>query len=127
MKENGCTSNMKEKIQREKNIGLQSKDGIVKLINEDLIDSSNNSSDYDYEQYLLKLNRGYLIPLSCGHNGSLSNEESELLLKFLMKSQFYNEQTRNEQNNEEQIKIEDINESRNTSSLGSDNNINNLI
>ena len=110
-----------------KNIGLQSKDGLVKLINEDLIDSRNISSDYDYEQYLLKLNRGYLIPLSCGHNGSLSNEESELLLKFLMKSRFYNEQPENNQNNKEQIKIEDINESGNTSPLGSDNNINNLI
>ena len=109
-----------------KNIGLQSKDGFIKLINEELIDSSNNSSEYDYEQYLMKLNRGYLVPLSCGHNGALSNEESELFLNFLMKSHFFNDHPGNSQNDEEQIKIEDINESRNTSSLGSDNN-NNLI
>ena len=110
-----------------KNIGLQSKDGLIKLINDDLIDSSNNSSDYDYEQYLMKLNRGYLIPLSCGHNGSLSNEESELLLRFLMKSNFYNDQLGNNQINEEKIEIDDINENRNASSRGSDKNINNLI
>ena len=111
-----------------KNIGLQSKDGLVKLINEDLIDSSNTSSEYDYEQYLMKLNRGHLIPLSCGHNGALSTEESELFLRFLMKSHYFNDQLRNNQNNEEQIKIDDdINENRDTNSLGSDKNINNLI
>ncbi len=110
-----------------KNVGLQSKDGFVKLINEDLIDSSTNSLDCDYEQYLMKLNRGYLLPLSCGHNGSLSNEESELLLKYLIDSHFYNDQPENNQNEEEQIKIDDVNENRNTSSLESNNNINNLI
>ena len=75
----------------------------------------------------MKLNRGYLVPLSCGHNGALTNEESELLLRILLNSHFYNDQLENNQNSEEQIKIDDVNEHRKSSSLGSDKNINNLI
>ena len=68
-----------------KYVGLNTKEGFVKLINEDLIDEN------DYEQCLIKINIGYFIPLNCGHNGALSSEEAELFEKYLSKSSFLND------------------------------------
>ena len=103
-------------------VGLNTKDGFIKLINEELIDDNNN----DYEQCLIKLNIGNFIPLHCGHNGALSIEEAELLERYLKKSSFVNDKI------EDNIKVDksnndEDNDDINTCSVGSDKNINNLI
>ena len=81
------------------NIGLNTKNGFIKLIKEDLIDDENK--DLSYEKCLMQLNRGNYVPLYCGHNGALNKEEREMLDYFLMKSPFIN-------NDIENIKIENI-------------------
>ena len=109
-----------------KNVGLNTKDGFVKLINENLIDNN------DYEQSLNKINIGNFIPLKCGHNGSLSTEEAELLEMFLNKSSFmndYNEKNINININPEKDKDQNTDENDNirTSYSGSDKNLNKII
>ena len=68
-----------------KYVGLNTKDGFVNLINEDLI------GDNDYEQYLKKINIGNYVPLKCGHNGALSKKENKLFQRYLNKSNFFND------------------------------------
>ena len=80
-------------------VGFNVKNEFVKLINEE--NSDENKNDLDYEQCLKKLNGGYLVPLTCGHNGALSFEENELFQKYLMKSSFFNDKIDNIDNNEE--------------------------
>ena len=70
------------------NIGLNTKDGFIKLINEDLIEDKNSNNNY--EKCLMELNRGNYVPLYCGHNGALSKEEKEMFEFYLMKSPFIN-------------------------------------
>ena len=84
----------------EKNLGnirLNTKNGFVKLIKEDLIDDKDN--DISYEKCLMQLNRGNYVPLYCGHNGSLNKEEREMLDYFLMKSPFMSNNVENIKNN----------------------------
>ena len=104
-----------------KYVGFNTKEGFVKLINDDLID------DNDYEQCLIKVNIGNYVPLSCGHNGALSSEENELFQNYLNKSSFIID--KNEENIEDNIndKIEEDNEDINTRSFGSDKKINKII
>ena len=71
-----------------KYVGLNSKEGFVKLINDKLINDNNYN---DYEKCLSKYNIGNFVPLSCGHNGALSSEESELFDMYINKSSFFNE------------------------------------
>ena len=102
------------------NIGLNTKNGIVKLIKEDLIDDNNIS----YEKCLMELNRGNYVPLNCGHNGALSKEEREMLDYFLMKSPFMNSDIEN-------IKVDSISTNEDTDLLkinspDSSTNINNV-
>ena len=70
-------------------VGFNVKNEFIKLINEE--SSDENKNDLDYEQCLKKINGGYLVPLTCGHNGALSFEENELFQKYLMKSSFFND------------------------------------
>ena len=72
------------------NIGLKTKNGFIKLINEDLIEDKNNLT---YEKCLMELHRGNYVPLYCGHNGALSKEEKETLDYFLMKTSFMKNET----------------------------------
>ena len=102
------------------NIGLNTKNGIVKLIKEDLIDDNNIT----YEKCLMELNRGNYVPLNCGHNGALSKEEREMLDYFLMKSPFMNSDIEN-------IKVDSISTNEDTDLLkinspDSSTNINNV-
>ena len=104
------------------NIGLNTKNGFIKLIKEDLIDDKDN--DISYEKCLMQLNRGNYVPLYCGHNGSLNKEEREMLDYFLMKSSFIN-------NNIENVKSESISTTEDTdlikiNSPDSSTNINNI-
>ena len=110
-----------EQIQNSlKNVGLNTKDGFVKLMNDDLIDND------DYEKCLNRINIGNFVPLKCGHNGSLSIEETELLEKYLNKSTFLKDFI--EKNiNEDKDQISDDNEDIKTSSHESDKNINQII
>ena len=92
----------------EKNLGnirLNTKNGFVKLIKEDLIDDKDN--DISYEKCLMQLNRGNYVPLYCGHNGSLNKEEREMLDYFLMKSPFM-------RNNVDNIKNDSISTTEDT-------------
>ena len=96
-----------------KYVGLNTKDGFVKLINEELIDTNDSSSDY--EKCLANINIGNLVPLNCGHNGLLSMEENEIFDMYLNKSRFLDDKS-DEFNKEEK---EDNN------SDGSDTDVNN--
>jgi len=107
-----------------KNVGFHTKDGFVKLINEELIDNDNDNNISDYEQCLVNLNRGNYVPLHCGHNGALSSGEFELFENFLMKSTFYNDKIA-QKINDEKNKIDEDSDI-NTCTVESDKNINNL-
>jgi len=78
-------------------VGFNFKNDFIKLINEEI----ENKNELDYEQCLKKLNRGYLVPLTCGHNGALTFEENELFQKYLMKSSFFNDKIDNIDSNED--------------------------
>ena len=80
-------------------VGLNIRNEFIKLINEE--NSDENKNDLDYEKCLKKINRGYLVPLTCGHNGALSFEENELFQKYLMKSSFFNDKIDNIENTED--------------------------
>ena len=101
------------------NIGLKTKNGFIKLINEDLIEDKNNLS---YEQCLMELNRGNYVPLYCGHNGALSKEEKETLDYFLMKTSFMKNEIENINN--ENISTNEENDLINMNSSDSSKNIN---
>ena len=75
------------------NIGLNTKNGFIKLIKEDLIEDKN--TEISYEKCLMELNRGNYVALHCGHNASLSKEEREIFDRFLMKSPFINSEIEN--------------------------------
>jgi hypothetical protein len=90
------------------NIGLNTKNGFIKLIKEDLIDDENKN--LSYEKCLMQLNRGNYVPLYCGHNGALSKEEREMLDYFLMKTSFINTDIEN-------IKVESISANEDTDLL----------
>ena len=63
-----------------------------------------------YENELIKLGRGNLVSLSCGHNGLLSEEENIVFKYYLNKSElFIDGNDINEINNINNINIDDIN------------------
>ena len=97
-----------------KYVGLNTKDGFIKLINEDSNDNNN-----DYEKYLKQYNLGNLVPIHCGHNGALNTEEAALLERYLTKSSFLND--KNGEN------IEEDNDDINNCPVESNKNINNII
>ena len=101
------------------NIGLKTKNGFIKLINEDLIEDKNNLS---YEKCLMELHRGNYVPLYCGHNGALSKEEKETLDYFLMKTSFMKNET--DKLNIENISTNEENDLINMNSSDSSKNIN---
>ena len=78
-----------------KYVGFNSKDGFVKLINDDLINDNNFN---EYEICLSKFNIGNFVPLNCGHNGALSTYESQLFEMYLNKSSFFNEKIEDNNN-----------------------------
>ena len=104
-------------------VGLNTKDGFIKLINEELIDDNNCN---DYEKCLIKFNIGNFVPLHCGHNGALSTDETELLENFLKKSSFLNDKME-ENTKDDKINNDEDNDDINTCSVGSDKNINKII
>ena len=69
-----------------------------------------------YENELIKLGKGYLVSLNCGHNGLLSEEENIVFKYYLNKSElFFSDKTKNEYDdnngnifNEENNEIEDL-------------------
>ena len=72
-----------------------------------------------YENELIKLGKGYLVSLTCGHNGLLSDEEDIVFKFYLNKSElFFPDKKRNEYNddndndnyicNEDNNEIEDL-------------------
>ena len=69
-----------------------------------------------FENELIKLGRGNLVSLSCGHNGLLSEEENIVFKYYLNKSElFFSDKTKNEYDdnngnifNEENNEIEDL-------------------
>ena len=101
------------------NIGLKTKNGFIKLINEDLIEDKNNLS---YEKCLMELHRGNYVPLYCGHNGALSKEEKETLDYFLMKTSFMKNEA--DKLNIENISTNEENDLINMNSSDSSKNIN---
>ena len=101
------------------NIGLKTKNGFIKLINEDLIEDKNNIS---YEKCLMELHRGNYVPLYCGHNGALSKEEKETLDYFLMKTSFMKNEI--DKLNIENISTNEENDLINMNSSDSSKNIN---
>ena len=106
-------------FQNLENIGLKTKNGFIKLINEDLIEDKNNLS---YEKCLMELHRGNYVPLYCGHNGALSKEEKETLDYFLMKTSFMKNET--DKLNIENISTNEENDLINMNSSDSSKNIN---
>ena len=48
-----------------------------------------NSNIKNYEKDLIKLGRGNLITLTCGHNGGLNYEELETLMKHMDSSKIF--------------------------------------
>ena len=73
-------------IQIQKNlnyVGLYTKEGYTQLINED--------NDDSYEKKLEKNNIGHFVPLTCGHNGAMSIEESDMFEMYLSQSNFIND------------------------------------
>ena len=100
-----------------KNVGFNTKDGFIKLINEELIDDDNN--DNTYEKCLKRFNRGNFVPLHCGHNGALNSEEYELFESFLNKSSFYSDKSEKLINNET-IKTDEETDDINTCTVESD-------
>ena len=106
-------------FQNLENIGLKTKNGFIKLINEDLIEDKNNIS---YEKCLMELHRGNYVPLYCGHNGALSKEEKETLDYFLMKTSFMKNET--DKLNIENISTNEENDLININSSDSSKNIN---
>ena len=106
-------------FQNLENIGLKTKNGFIKLINEDLIEDKNNIS---YEKCLMELHRGNYVPLYCGHNGALSKEEKETLDYFLMKTSFMKNET--DKLNIENISTNEENDLINMNSSDSSKNIN---
>ena len=100
-----------------KNVGFNTKDGFIKLINEELIDDDNN--DNTYEKCLKRFNRGNFVPLHCGHNGALNSEEYELFESFLNKSSFYSDKSEKLTNNET-IKTDEETDDINTCTVESD-------
>ena len=108
-------------IQIQKNlnyIGLYSKDGYTKLINED--------NDDSYEKNLEKINIGQLVPLTCGHNGAMSMEESDIFEMYLNQSNFIND-NKEEDLNDENDKINEDKDDGNNGSDDSEKNMNNII
>ena len=106
-------------FQNLENIGLKTKNGFIKLINEDLIEDKNNLS---YEKCLMELHRGNYVPLYCGHNGALSKEEKETLDYFLMKTSFMKNEI--DKLNIENISTNEENDLININSSDSSKNIN---
>ena len=106
-------------FQNLENIGLKTKNGFIKLINEDLIDDKKNLS---YEKCLMELHRGNYVPLYCGHNGALSKEEKETLDYFLMKISFMKNES--DKLNIENISTNEENDLINMNSSDSSKNIN---
>ena len=106
-------------FQNLENIGLKTKNGFIKLINEDLIEDKNNLS---YEKCLMELHRGNYVPLYCGHNGALSKEEKETLDYFLMKTSFMKNEI--DKLNIENISTNEENDLINMNSSDSSKNIN---
>ena len=105
------------------NIGINTKNGFIKLVKEDLIEEKNN--EITYEKGLMELNRGNYVPLYCGHNGALSKEEKEMLDYYLMKTSFMN-------NDIENIKVDNISTNEEIdlikiNSPDSSENINNIV
>ena len=92
-----------------KYVGLNTKHGFVKLINEELNDNNN----CNYEQCLIQFNIGNFVPLHCGHNGIITGEEEILLEKYLEKSSFFNDD-KNENNSLEEYKNDEDNDDINT-------------
>ena len=92
-----------------KYVGLNTKHGFVKLINEELNDNNN----CNYEQCLIQFNIGNFVPLHCGHNGIITGEEEILLEKYLEKSSFFNDD-KNENNSLEDYKNDEDNDDINT-------------
>ncbi len=90
---------MKESL---KKIGLINEKGeIVNIIND-----NNNEKNPAYEKTLIKLGRGKLVSLNCGHNGGLSMEENRVFFKFLEESKFFVKKNGNNlSNNNEDNKI----------------------
>ena len=107
------------KMQKNLNyVGLYTKEGYNQLINED--------NDDSYEKKLEKINIGHLVPLTCGHNGAMSIEESDIFEMYLSQSNFIND------NMEEDLKDENdkLNEDKDDGNNGSDDsekNMNNII
>ena len=106
-------------FQNLENIGLKTKNGFIKLINEDLIEDKNNLT---YEKCLMELHRGNYVPLYCGHNGALSKEEKETLDYFLMKTSFMKNEI--DKLNIENISTNEENDLINMNSSDSSKNIN---
>ena len=106
-------------FQNLENIGLKTKNGFIKLINEDLIEDKNNLT---YEKCLMELHRGNYVPLYCGHNGALSKEEKETLDYFLMKTSFMKNEA--DKLNIENISTNEENDLINMNSSDSSKNIN---
>ena len=64
-----------------------------------------------YENELIKLGKGYLVSLNCGHNGLLSDEEDIVFKFYLNKSElFFSDKKRNEYDNDNYIFNEENNE-----------------
>ena len=67
-----------------------------------------------FENELIKLGKGYLVSLNCGHNGLLSEEEDIVFKFYLNKSElFFSDKNKNEYDNnylfnEENNEIEDL-------------------
>ena len=108
-----------------KYVGLNTKEGFVKLINENLINENNNFNYY--EQSLKKINIGNYVPIHCGHNGALNSEEAELLERYISKSSFMTEKISDDNINNFEDKTHDDSDEIINSSIGSDKNINNII
>ena len=107
-------------FQNLENIGLKTKNGFIKLINEDLIEDKDDN--ISYEKCLIELNRGNYVPLYCGHNGALSKEEKETLDYFLMKTSFMKNEI--DKLNIENISTNEENDLINMNSSDSSKNIN---
>ena len=89
-------------------LGIRTKNGFVSL-----------SDDNNYEKELIKLGRGNLVWLNCGHNGLLFSEENMVLKHYLKESDLFkkekNEIIRNDNNDDnfgdENIFCEDLDSS----------------
>ena len=78
--------------------------GVINKTNEiTRLVKNNGEVNNEYEENLIRVNRGHLVSLSCGHNGNLNEEEEKTFEKYLNESEFFKTKESNDESNDNKV------------------------